>query len=245
LYLLVLRMHASVRGVDVLFRRAVLCRVGSFAQLRGGLLFDAGGVCCLMREGFAVQVGSDTTAAGMTFTPMPPQETGALFGGGTTASATADASATVKAQSAAAGLVAAASPMQMLPYPDCSFDLVTALMTLHHVRHQKPMFDEIRRVLRPGGVLVFREHDCHSRPNAAVLDLMHGIHHRSWAPANHRNYRPRGWLAKNYVGWYQSAEGWNMLATAAGSCCLLFIFTAFLPHFLLDAFRLLRVSICA
>jgi SAM-dependent methyltransferase len=110
----------------------------------------------------------------MTFTPMPPQGTGVLFGVGatTTASATADASATVKAHSetAAAGSVAVASPMQMLPYPDCSFDL----MTLHHVRHQKSMFDGIRRVLRPGGSAYFASFAI-GLPSSPPHELPHGM----------------------------------------------------------------------
>ena len=71
-------------------------------------------------------------------------------------------------------------------------------------------------MLRPGGLFIFREHDCHSRANAAVVDIMHGMHFRTWAPADHPNYRPRGWLAQNYSAFYQSAEAWNMAVSAAG-----------------------------
>ena len=91
-----------------------------------------------------------------------------------------------------------------------------ALMTLHNVRNLKPLLDDVRRVLRPGGLFIFREHDCHSRANAAVVDIMHGMHYRTWAPADHPNYRGRGWLGANYSAFYQSAEGWNMAVTAAG-----------------------------
>ena len=67
---------------------------------------------------------------------------------------------------------------------------VCALMTLHHVRNLKPLLDDVRRVLRRGGLFIFREHDCHSRANAAVVDIMHGMHYRSWATADHAIFQP-------------------------------------------------------
>ncbi|MDQ3572624.1 MAG: class I SAM-dependent methyltransferase, partial [Actinomycetota bacterium] len=42
-----------------------------------------------------------------------------------------------------------------LPYPDQSFDLVLGHAVLHHIPDLGRAFDEISRVLRPGGVLVF------------------------------------------------------------------------------------------
>ena len=132
-------------------------------------------------------VGEEAASAGFTYTQLPPQNEHFWWGG-----------------------------EAVLPYEDGSFDLVTALMTLHHVRNLKPLLDDVRRVLRPGGLFIFREHDCHSRANAAVVDIMHGMHHRTWAPADHPNYRGRGWLGANYSAFYQSAEGWNMAVTAAG-----------------------------
>jgi O-methyltransferase StaMB len=51
-----------------------------------------------------------------------------------------------------------------LPFPDGSFDYVFAMMMLHHVEEQfreyarRPKaLEEVRRVLRPGGVLVYSE----------------------------------------------------------------------------------------
>jgi ubiquinone/menaquinone biosynthesis C-methylase UbiE len=42
-----------------------------------------------------------------------------------------------------------------LPYPDASFDLVFGHAVLHHLPDLPGAFDELRRVLRPGGTLAF------------------------------------------------------------------------------------------
>ena len=46
--------------------------------------------------------------------------------------------------------------------PDCSVDLVTCIMSMHHFRDFNQMLIEIRRVMKPGGYLFFREHDVSS-----------------------------------------------------------------------------------
>lgn len=43
---------------------------------------------------------------------------------------------------------------QSLPLPDATFDVVISFETLEHVRDQGAFFGEVRRVLRPGGVLL-------------------------------------------------------------------------------------------
>jgi SAM-dependent methyltransferase len=44
--------------------------------------------------------------------------------------------------------------IQRLPFRSASFDLVTANMVVEHVEHPALLFDEIARVLRPGGRLL-------------------------------------------------------------------------------------------
>lgn len=106
--------------------------------------------------------------------------------------------------------------VRLLPFEDESFSVVTALMTLHHIRDLKGYLDEVFRVLRPGGVFVFREHDVRSQLTADVLDFVHGMHFRTWVAQDHPNYRPRGWMEQQFRAYYQSRSAWHRAITAAG-----------------------------
>lgn len=65
-----------------------------------------------------------------------------------------------------------------LRFPDGSFDCVVALMMLHHVEEhhgsfvQRPrVLAEIRRVLRPGGLLVYSDFDERARLRETLVEL--------------------------------------------------------------------------
>ena len=45
-----------------------------------------------------------------------------------------------------------------IPYGDSSFDVVIALSVVEHVRDVEKVFDEVFRVLKPGGRAIFLEH---------------------------------------------------------------------------------------
>lgn len=49
-------------------------------------------------------------------------------------------------------------PGELLPYADASFDTVVSTMVLCTVSDPRRTLDEVRRVLRPGGQLLFLEH---------------------------------------------------------------------------------------
>ena len=63
-----------------------------------------------------------------------------------------------------AARVVQADLAQPLPLPDCAFDLVLSSLTLHYVADWLAPLREFRRVLRPGGRLVFSTH----HPSATV-----------------------------------------------------------------------------
>jgi SAM-dependent methyltransferase len=56
-----------------------------------------------------------------------------------------------------------------------SIDLIVCVIGLHHMVQEKivPFIQSIHRVLRPGGILILREHDAHS---PELIDLCHAAH---------------------------------------------------------------------
>lgn len=56
---------------------------------------------------------------------------------------------------------------ETLPYPDASFDTVVCTFTLCSVQDPVAVLQEVRRVLRPGGDLLFSEHGLAPEPGVA------------------------------------------------------------------------------
>ncbi len=63
-----------------------------------------------------------------------------------------------------------------LPFPNESIDFCTALQVLHHVPDQQQTIAELYRVLKPGGYLLVREHDCISKEVADRIDWVHYLY---------------------------------------------------------------------
>lgn len=68
------------------------------------------------------------------------------------------------------------SAPERLAQPDASLDLITILPGLHHVEQEKlpGLLREFMRVLRPGGLLLFRDHDGVSEL-VPMLDIAHAV----------------------------------------------------------------------
>ena len=90
-----------------------------------------------------------------------------------------------RAREAAAGapvpVTVVQAPAERLPFPDGEFDAVVSTLVLCSVRDPADALGEIRRVLRPDGVLLFFEH---------VRSLSPG--HARWQD---RLERPWGWVS--------------------------------------------------
>jgi len=98
-----------------------------------------------------------------------------------------------------------------LPYQDRSFDFVTLLMVLHHVSDAEFLLKEIKRVLKPNGILLLREHDCDSELLAKVIDVMHGLYTRVWSdPAE------MGTFCGFYMAGYRPKSVWRKMLMQAG-----------------------------
>jgi ubiquinone/menaquinone biosynthesis C-methylase UbiE len=103
---------------------------------------------------------------------------------------------------------------KQLPFEDGSFELVTCLMTLHHIDplNLPTLISEIMRVLAPGGVVIIREHDTQTHSQEAVaLDLMHDFYDYVWATDN--NYV---WEDSHRKNNYKTHETWAQLFHTVG-----------------------------
>lgn len=88
-----------------------------------------------------------------------------------------------------------------LPFKDSQFDLVYALMSLHHIRLLPKMLQEVNRVLKPNGMLIIREHDCVIPGLARVLDIVHGFYAMVWcSPKEHECFQTE------YFAQYRTAQ---------------------------------------
>lgn len=63
-----------------------------------------------------------------------------------------------------------------LPYCNNCFDLITIYMVLHHIADVESFLKEVQRVLRPGGLVILREHDCTPNETRLFLDVQHGFY---------------------------------------------------------------------
>lgn len=69
-----------------------------------------------------------------------------------------------------------------LPFDDASQDIVTAVMSLHHIQHVDACLSEIRRILKPTGVVIIQEHNPQTDDDCIALDILHGLYSMVWAP---------------------------------------------------------------
>ena len=92
---------------------------------------------------------------------------------------------------------------KILPYPDCSFDLITILMTLHHVPKENLniLMDEIYRVTKPNGIIILREHSVTKEIDSTLLDIMHNFY--DWVWDNNR------WNKDLECGFYKNHDEWD------------------------------------
>jgi SAM-dependent methyltransferase len=80
------------------------------------------------------------------------------------------------------------------PFDNNTFDIITAMMVLHHLEDIKQYVSEIVRVLKPGGILFIKEHDCWSAMDVMLVEIEHelynitGSDHGEYGVYHHMNY---------------------------------------------------------
>lgn len=68
-----------------------------------------------------------------------------------------------------------------LPYADKDADVVSAIMSLHHMENLDAMLSEIDRILAPGGIFIIREHDLQDPKKQLYIDLLHAFYAMMWS----------------------------------------------------------------
>jgi SAM-dependent methyltransferase len=103
-----------------------------------------------------------------------------------------------------------------IPLETESFELITAFMVLHHLRNPEATLAEMNRVLKPGGLLIIREHDIDASSDSdgrTFLDMLHGFYEVVWAKTGHQE-NPNH--IDTYFAHYRNRTMWTKLITAAG-----------------------------
>jgi len=93
-----------------------------------------------------------------------------------------------------------------LPYESNTFNVITALMSLHHIETIELTLKEVNRLLKPGGVFIIREHDLFTPELEIVLDVMHGLYTRVWS-----NPPEQYSFCDNFFAQYRSKNEWTQM----------------------------------
>lgn len=99
---------------------------------------------------------------------------------------------------------------KVLPYEDNFFDFITVLQALHHFENLPEMMKEIKRVCKPGGVVVIREHNADTKYVKALTDLEHLFYGILYDGLTLENF------ARDYYGVYRSSVEWDELFVQQG-----------------------------
>lgn len=60
-----------------------------------------------------------------------------------------------------------------IPFDDNTFDFITCIMVLHHIKYPNVILSEMRRVLKQDGVILIKEHNIYDEPLIWLTHLEH------------------------------------------------------------------------
>lgn len=108
---------------------------------------------------------------------------------------------------------------ETLPYDSNSMEFISVFMALHHIRDPANSLKEIHRILKPGGMLLVREHDAGEPEMGLVLDLLHGFYSMVWPVYSVEPGQipePELESFKDHYSHYRSRQQWNTIITSQG-----------------------------
>ena len=99
------------------------------------------------------------------------------------------------------------SENQKLPYNDNSFDSISCLQVFHHIEYIDALIHELNRILKPGGLIIIREHDCIETNHQILIDIEHMIHEYVEPDIPNEN------ILNSYCAFYKSFVELNTVLT--------------------------------
>lgn len=106
-----------------------------------------------------------------------------------------------------------------IPVPDASADVVLIMVALHHMTPDaaNAVVCNARRILRPGGRLLIKEHDIRTNDDRIAVDWEHHLYHLMDAyPEPLTEPGVRAYLSTEYVGNFRTKSEWDQLIGGAG-----------------------------
>jgi ubiquinone/menaquinone biosynthesis C-methylase UbiE len=98
----------------------------------------------------------------------------------------------------------------LLDFEENQFDFISCFFTLHHVDKLSLLLNEIKRILKPNGILLIIEHDAIHSLDSIIIDLQHTFYSyfvdKYKNPKNYKNYIQHP-TTNRYLNKYE----WNYL----------------------------------
>lgn len=91
-----------------------------------------------------------------------------------------------------------------IPYKEEEFDVILLFQTLHHIKHDINIYmDGVRKILKKGGLLIIREHNCNEKNFDKLIDIEHGLY--DVVANNNKNF------FDNHYGSYKNICEWDKI----------------------------------
>ena len=92
-----------------------------------------------------------------------------------------------------------------LEFKDNSVDFITCFQVLHHIKNFQFVISEFKRILKPGGIILLREHDCRNDGDRMLIDVEHSVNEITQRHLDRCNAEK---YLNDYEAYYESRSYW-------------------------------------
>ncbi len=97
----------------------------------------------------------------------------------------------------------------ILNFPDNYFDFVSVILTLHHIPNITKTLTEIKRILKPDGILLIIEHDALTKNDHLIIDIQHMLY--SYLRDKKSNPEWKNYISTPTTNRYMNIMEWTFL----------------------------------